>query len=304
MTLLALIGPTASGKSPIALRLANAMNAEILSIDSMQVYRGMDVGTAKPPQEDRAKVPHHLLDLAGPGEPFSVAEFQRAAAKAIAGVRQRRRTPMLVGGSGLYYRAVVDELEFPPTDPGIRAALERQPREDLWRRLTDLDADAALRIDPHNVRRIVRALEVIEMTGRKFSSYRTAWDRYSSQGIAAAGLLVPPEVLRFRIEDRARAMFKGPLQEETSRLLELGYRDALVAAPAIGYRQAIAALEGLVTEDEAFEETVRATVALARRQMRWFRRDPRIVWFDATELDRTADAIRAYWERSAAGGGT
>lgn len=293
--LLALVGPTASGKTQIALRLAPELGAEVLSVDSMQVYRGMDVGTAKPAPEERAGVPHHLLDLCEPGKPFSVAEFQRAARVVLAAIRRAGKFPLLVGGSGLYYRAIVDDLDFPPTDPSVRRNLERASPQALWERLVREDPDAASRIEPANVRRIIRALEVLKITGRRFSSYRTGWDRFPPGGVIAAGLIVPPEILRFRIEDRTRAMFKGPLQEETDRLLAAGYRDALEVAPAIGYRQAVAVLDGIVTEEEAIEETVRATAALARRQMRWFRRDPRIVWFDASDLERAGDLIRAYW---------
>lgn len=302
MSLLALVGPTASGKTAIALELAPELNAEILSVDSMQVYRGLDVGTAKPSSEELARVPHHLLDLTEPGAPYNVADFQRVALRAIAEVRDRGARPLLSGGSGLYYRAVVDQLDFPPTDPNVRARIDERPVDVLWKELRANDPEAAKRIDPRNKRRIVRALEVREVTGKPFSTFRTTWEAYDPTAVVAAGLLVPPEVLRHRIEDRARGMFKGPLQEETRHLLDLGLRDALLATPAIGYRQAIASIDGLVTQEEALEDTVRATMALARRQMRWFRRDPRIVWFDATELDRTTAAIRAYWEHATSGG--
>lgn len=268
-----------------------------MSVDSMQVYRGMDVGTAKPTMLDRARVPHHLLDVADPGEPFSVAEYQRLAHEVLSDLSASSRTPMLVGGSGLYFRAIADELRFPPTDPSVRARLAAQPPADLWERLRAADPDAARRIEPANVRRIIRALEVIEITARPFSSFRTAWETYPGEGMVVAGLAVAPDVLRRRIEDRTRAMFKGPLLDETEQLAQRGHRAALQTAPAIGYRQALGVIDGLCTATEAEEETVRATMALSRRQMRWFRRDPRIRWFEAADIERAAAEITAYWSK-------
>jgi tRNA dimethylallyltransferase len=302
--ILALVGPTASGKTRIALELAPALGAEVLSVDSMQVYRGMDVGTAKPSASERRTVPHHLLDLAEPGQAFSVAEFQRAALAALDDVNRRGRTPILAGGSGLYFRAVVDELAFPPTDAAVRARLDLQEREELWRRLVTSDPDAAARIQPSNKRRIVRALEVAELTGRPFSSFRTSWESFASEGLRVAGLDVPLPALRVRIEERTTAMFDGPIQAEAARLRDAGHRGALQAAAAIGYRDALDQIEGRITRAEAVDRTVKATVDLARRQMRWFRRDPRIEWIDATDIERAAGAVRAYWaERSVAAAG-
>lgn len=293
---LALVGPTASGKTRVALALAPRLDAEILCVDSMTVYRGMDVGTAKPGASDRSAVPHHLLDIWDPLEPFSVAEFQFRARDAIAGIQARGRVPLLVGGSGLYFRAVVDDLEFPPTDPAVRARLEGEDPADLLVRLKEADPDAAAWIDPSNLRRVVRALEVIELTGRPFSAFRSAWGRYQSRyDVAVAGLRVAPAVLRHRIEARTREMVEGGLLDEVRALLARGYREALTAPQAIPYREAVTCLDGAMTIGELVEETVRASRRLARRQTAWFRRDPRIRWFDGAELEGTAEQIRAYY---------
>jgi tRNA dimethylallyltransferase len=290
--LLALVGPTASGKTEASLELARRVDAEVLVIDSMTVYRGMDVGTAKPSPEERAEVPHHLLDVAEPDEPFSVARFQGLAREALARVSERGRRPLLVGGSGLYYRAVVDELEFPGTDPGLRRHLETEGAvlgaERLHGRLRALDPDAAAKIDPENLRRTVRALEVVALTGRPFSSFATTWDRYPADRVRAAGVRLPADALRSRIETRARRMFAGGLAEEVERLLDLGFEPLLTASQAIGYLEMVQHLRGRLTRVEALERTVRRTRALARRQMAWFRRDPRIRWFDADERGAVA----------------
>ncbi|MBI4729920.1 MAG: tRNA (adenosine(37)-N6)-dimethylallyltransferase MiaA [Acidobacteria bacterium] len=294
---LALVGPTASGKTAISLAVAPGAGAEIVCVDSMTVYRGMDVGTAKPSPADRARVPHHLLDLCDPGEAFSVAEFQRAARSALAAIRARGRVPLLVGGSGLYLRAVVDDLEFPPADPEVRARLAREETGALVGRLRSKDPGAAEKIDPANRRRVLRALEVIEITGRPFSSFRRGWACYDAP-LTCAGRAVPREVLLRRIEARVRGMIARGLLEEVAGLLARGYRAALTAPKAIGYREAIAHLDGATTAEEMVEETIRATRRLVGRQMTWFRRDPRIRWFDASDIGRAAEAIGAYYGSS------
>jgi tRNA dimethylallyltransferase len=208
--LLALVGPTASGKTALGLSVALELDAEIVSADSMLVYRGMDIGTAKPTRADQARVPHHLVDLIAPSEPFSVARYQVLAREAIAGIRADRRRPLLVGGSGLYVRAAVDPLVFPGTDPEIRSELEREAAAlgpaRLYARLADLDPVAAAKIEPGNLRRIVRALEVPALTGRTFGSFAEAWERYDPAGVRVAGLRVPAEVLGERIRSRVEAM--------------------------------------------------------------------------------------------------
>jgi len=279
---LALVGPTAAGKTEASIPLARALGAEIVSIDSMVVYRGMDVGTAKATPQERAAVPHHLLDVIGAAEPFSVAEFRDLAAEAIEGIRGRARVPLLVGGSGLYYRAVVDGLRFPGTEPATRGLLEAEAAalgpEPMYRRLRELDPAAARRIEPANVRRTVRALEVAAVTGRPFSSFAQEWELYAPGRVRAAGVQVPREVLYRRIEARVSAMLPD-LIAETRRLLGAGFEGFITSTQAIGYAEATACIRGDLSEQEAEARTVRRTKDLARRQMAWFRRDPRIRWF-------------------------
>ncbi len=298
---LALVGPTASGKTEASLELAGRLDAEIVLIDSMTVYRGMDMGTAKPSPEQRRDVEHHLVDVADPSQPFSVAEFQRLAREAISDIGARGKAALLVGGSGLYYRAIVDELEFPGTDPALRLTLEAEARalgvSRLHERLAELDPDAAAKMEPTNERRVVRALEVAAMTGRRFSSYAEGWDRYPEERVRAAGVLVPPERLRSRIEERARGQLEGGLLEETGRLLEAGADPLLTASQAIGYAEAAEHLAGAITLDEALEKIVRRTKALARRQMAWFRRDPRIRWIEADSAMEAVEEIEEHFRR-------
>lgn len=283
----AVVGPTASGKTAAGALLAARLDGEVVACDSMTVYRGMDVGTAKPDDEERALAPHHLLDVADPDEPFSVARYQELARGAIGRIRDQGRIPILVGGTGLYFRAVVDELELPGTDAALRRAIELGGRaigpRALHARLAGIDPDAAEKIDPENLRRTVRALEVAALTGRPFSTFAGAWDRYPSDRVVAAGVRLEPETLRRRIEARVRGQYDGGLVEEVRGLLERGSGAFLTASQAIGYLEVVGYLEGRLTLDEAAEVTTRRTKALARRQMAWFRRDPRIRWFDAGE---------------------
>jgi tRNA dimethylallyltransferase len=282
---LAVVGPTASGKTPASIELARRLEAEVVVVDSMTVYRGMDVGTAKPRAVERTAVPHHLLDVAEPREPFSVASFQRLARPALTAIRTRGRPALLVGGSGLYFRAVVDRLEFPGTEPALRAELEAEAAalgpERLHARLMDVDPAAASKIEPGNLRRTVRALEVVAATGRTFSSFAEGWDRYPEGRVLAAGVAVPSELLRRRIEDRIRTQLDGGLIDEVRTLLRGGAGPFLTASQAIGYSEIAEHLAGRMGLDEARERIVRRSRALARRQMAWFRRDPRIRWFEA-----------------------
>jgi tRNA dimethylallyltransferase len=300
MTLpLALVGPTASGKTALAAELAEAFDAEIVCADSMTIYRGMDVGTAKPSAAERARVPHHLLDIAEPGERFTVARFQAAARAALDDIAARGKRALIVGGSGLYFRAIVDALEFPPHDPAVRARLEREDPAALAERLKTLDPVAAGAIDARNPRRVVRALEVVEITGRPFSSFRDAWERYGE--VAVAGVRVEGPVLNARIDARLRAMLAAGLLDEVRALLDRGFRDAVTSAPAIGYREAADLLEGRIDADGFADAAARATRRLARRQMSWFRRDPRVRWFDGAELGRAAAEVRAYYAQEISG---
>jgi tRNA dimethylallyltransferase len=285
--LLALVGPTAAGKTEAGIAVAERLGAEIVSVDSMLVYRGMDVGTAKPTAEQRARVPHHLLDVAEPSEPFSVARYQGLARDAVARVRSRGRRVLLVGGSALYERAVVDDLGFPGTDPVTRRDLEAEAAvvgaAGLHERLATSDPTAAAKIEPGNVRRTVRALEVAELTGRPFSSFAEGWDVYEPGRVRAAGVSMAAPVLRTRIEDRVAEMLERGWLDEVRGLVERGFGAWLTSAQAIGYAELARHLAGELTLDAAIAGTVKRTRALARRQLAFFRRDPRIRWFEAGE---------------------
>jgi tRNA dimethylallyltransferase len=293
--LVVVLGPTATGKSDLAVRLASRLGGEVLNADAMQLYRGMDIGTAKLTPEQRRGVPHHLLDVLEVTENASVAAFQRDARAIVERLLAEHRVPVLVGGSALYLRAVVDELRFPGTDAAVRARLEAElaalgPAA-LHRRLIGLDPVAAAGILPSNGRRIVRALEVIELTGRPFSAQlpELGAPRYDA---ALLGLELPSEALYARIADRVDRMFAAGLVDEVRGLLGLGLREGRTASRAVGYQQVIAALDGQCSMRRAAEETVRATRRLVRRQRSWFRRDPRIHWLDGLG-DPLGTALRA-----------
>lgn len=294
----ALVGPTASGKTEASVELARRLDAEILVVDSMTVYRGMDVGTAKPSPSQRSQVPHHLLDMADPREPFSVAQFQILSRDALREIAARSRPALLVGGSGLYYRAVVDDLTFPGTDPRLRRILEAEARalgsDGLHARLQDVDPAAAGKIDPSNVRRTVRALEVAGLTGKKFSSFAGGWDRYPSGRVLAAGIAPRASERDARIRARVQRMLEGGLIEEVRSLLAKGAGPFLTASQAIGYLEVMDHLSGRLTIDEVMTRTVRRTKDLARRQMAWFRRDPRVRWFEAEDASAVIDEIEEY----------
>jgi len=280
---LALVGPTASGKTALALALALRLGAEVVSADAMLVYRDMDIGTAKPTPAERALVPHHLVDLVDPGEEFSVARFQPLARAAIAEVGGRDQVPLLVGGSGLYFHAVVDDFAFPPTDPALRARLEAEVATAglpaLYQRLQAQDPAAAARIQPANLRRTVRALEVIELTGRPFSSFRVqgAMDQpVSRYRLTVLGLDPGPECLRARVAARVESMVAAGLVEEVRRLAERPL--SRTARQALGYKELLDAMEQGTPLEEALAAVVARTRAYARRQLAWFRRDRRIQW--------------------------
>jgi tRNA dimethylallyltransferase len=245
----------------------------------------MDIGTAMPTAEQRERVPHHLLDVAEPSEPFSVARYQELARAAIADIRSRGRRVLLVGGSALYERAIVDELGFPGTDPDTRSGLEAEAAvvgaTGLHERLAVSDPAAAAKIEPGNVRRTVRALEVAELTGRPFSSFAGGWETYEPDRVRAAGVSVPAEVLRARIETRVAEMLERGWLDEVRGLVERGFGAWLTSAQAIGYAEVARHLAGELTLDAAIAGTVKRTRALARRQLAFFRRDPRIRWFEA-----------------------
>ncbi len=276
----ALVGPTASGKSALALELAERFpDVELVSVDAMQVYRGMDIGTAKPTPAERAAVRHHLLDLADPAEAFSVAEWRAAADGALADIAARGRRALLAGGTGLYLRALVDDLDLPGRFPEVRAELEQEPDTvALHARLAEADPMAAGRMVPTNRRRVVRALEVTLGSGRPFSSFGPGLDAYPPVEVPQVGLRPPLDVLDRRIADRVAAMAAAGFVDEVRRLVAAPGGLGPTAGQALGYREVAAALHAGTGVAEALELTVQRTRAFARRQLRWFRRDPRITW--------------------------
>ncbi|MEX0754195.1 MAG: tRNA (adenosine(37)-N6)-dimethylallyltransferase MiaA [Actinomycetota bacterium] len=296
--LLALVGPTASGKTEAGIEIAERLGAEIVSIDSMLVYRGLDIGTAKPTEADRARVPHHLIDVVDPSEPFTVQRFQQLARAAIEAIRGRGSTPLLVGGSGLYMRAVADDLEFPGTDDRTRHELERSAAalgpERLHARLADLDPVAAAKIEPANQRRTIRALEVAAITGHPFSDFAAAWERYPQERLHAAGIEIARPALAARIGARVDAMIDAGFVGEVAGLLRDGFGGWLTATQAIGYAEVARHLAGELTLQEAVAATAKRTRNLARRQMAWFAKDPRVRWVPVGEGGATTavDTLR------------
>jgi tRNA dimethylallyltransferase len=279
----AVVGATATGKSALGVALARALGGEVINADSMQLYRGMDIGTAKITLEERQGVPHHLLDILDVTEPAAVAEYQRDARRIIEDLADAGRVPVLVGGSGLYLRAALDNLEFPGTDPALRVRLEAEAAAaepgEMHARLAAVDPVAAARILAGNTRRIVRALEVIELTGEPFVAElpEPTYVRPTLQ----LGLRMDRVELDRRLDARVDAMWAAGLVAEVAALAEVGLRAGRTASRALGYAQVLAFLDGLISEDEARQQTMRATRKFARRQLKWFERDPRIVWLDA-----------------------
>jgi tRNA dimethylallyltransferase len=292
----AVVGPTAAGKTGLSLDLAEALGGEVVNTDAMQVYTGMDIGTAKLPVAQRRGIAHHLLDLLDVTEPASVAEFQRWARDVIADCRARGVSPVLVGGSALYTRAVLDRFEFPGTDPQVRARLEQEVAESgteaAHRRLAELDPAAAEKIIATNSRRVVRALEVVEITGRPFSASLPEL-RYAVEDAHQIGVEIPREVLDERIALRVHQMWEAGFVEEVRRLAERGLRAGRTANRALGYQQVLSFLDGQITEEQAVEQTTTATRRFARRQDSWFRKDPRITWVRWDDPDRVAKALAA-----------
>jgi tRNA dimethylallyltransferase len=295
----AVVGATASGKTGLSLDLAERLGGEIVNTDAMAVYRGMDVGTAKPPVAERRGIPHHLLDLLDVREPLSVADFQRRARAVIAEVRSRGAVPVLVGGSALYTRAVLDRFEFPGTDPVVRGRLEAELAEvgpaALHSRLAEVDPEAAARILPENGRRVVRALEVVEITGRPFTASLPRLE-YADPVTVQVGVDIDRPALDERIERRVAAMFDAGLVDEVRGLLAAGLAEGRTASRAIGYPEVAAYLGGELTLEEARERTVVATRRFARRQLAWWRKDPRITWVaydDPARVEHALSAVRS-----------
>ncbi|MFD0317670.1 tRNA (adenosine(37)-N6)-dimethylallyltransferase MiaA [Streptomyces flavalbus] len=284
---IAVVGPTAAGKSDLGVFLARQLGGEVVNADSMQLYRGMDIGTAKLTPAERGGVPHHLLDVWDVTVTASVAEYQRLARERIDALLAAGRWPVLVGGSGLYVRAAVDNLEFPGTDPEVRARLEeelalRGPGA-LHARLAAADPEAGRAILPSNGRRIVRALEVIEITGQPFTANLPGHD--SVYDTLQIGVDVARPELDERIARRVDRMWDRGLVDEVRALEAQGLREGRTAGRALGYQQVLAALAGECTLDEARAETIRATKRFARRQDSWFRRDPRVHWLSGAATD-------------------
>ena len=309
---LVLVGPTATGKSAIALDLAEKIQvdepetrAEIINADASLLYQGMDIGTAKPSPAERSRAPHHQIDVLTVRDRASVAAFQRSARGDIDAVESRGHLPIIVGGSGLYVRALTDDLDFPGTDPAVRTRLSERAEQEgtaaLHAELARLDPAAAERVETSNTRRIVRALEVIEITGRPFSaSLPRSEDIAPTVHIA---LRCERRLLDKRINERARAMFEHGLVEEVETLIDQGIREGETAPRAIGYAQALAVIDGTMSVPEAIAATALATRQLASRQIKWFRRDPRVRWIDVdlAEDGCCTDAecsrvIRQAWE--------
>lgn len=301
-THLALVGATASGKSALALAVAERLgDVEIVSVDSMQVYRGMDIGTAKPTAEDRARVPHHLVDVADPSEEWSVVRFRDAVRRAVDDIEERGRRALLVGGTGLYFRAVVDPLEFPPEDSDVREQLLTEAQEQgvrtLYQRLAYNDPEAAERIEPDNERRVVRALEVIRLTGRPFSSFGPGLTHYGDTvfPVVMTGIRLPSPLVRKRIADRLTAMRREGLLDEVRALAARPGGLSRTAREAIGYREMLEHLDGRIELDAAFEGAERRTRRFARRQRKWFERDPRIRWVDVENPSDAEPRLLESW---------
>ncbi|WP_307789004.1 tRNA (adenosine(37)-N6)-dimethylallyltransferase MiaA [Glycomyces salinus] len=291
--MIAVVGPTAAGKTALSVALAERLSGEVVNADSMQLYRGMDIGTAKVTEAERRGVPHHVFDVLDVTEAADVAGYQKLARDAVADIRARGNRPVLVGGSGLYVQAALDEMDFPGTDPAIRARLEaeldREGSAALWERLRTADPAAAKAILPSNGRRIVRALEVIELTGSFTASLPEPKARIEAVRI---GVDLDTETLDERIERRVETMWKAGLVEEVRELERRGLRRGRTASRALGYQQVLAHLAGEYDEDEAFRRTVQGTRRFVRRQRSWFKRDGRIEWFDAADPELLERAVR------------
>ncbi|MCK9928377.1 tRNA (adenosine(37)-N6)-dimethylallyltransferase MiaA [Frankia sp. Mgl5] len=289
---IAVVGPTGAGKSDLAVEIALELGGEIVNADSMQLYRGMDIGTAKIPMVERRGVPHHLLDIWEITRAADVASYQADARRVVDGLLAAGRVPILVGGSGLYVRAVLDDLSFPGTDPAVRARLERELAEvgpgPLHERLTGLAPTAAAAILPGNGRRIVRALEVVELTGTfeaTLPEYRSIYD------VVQVGVDRPD--LDTRIADRVELMWRAGFVDEVAALAEAGLRDGRTASRALGYAQVLAVLDGAMDSmDAAKQATTTATRRFARRQRSWFRRDPRISWLEFPDVAAALAEVR------------
>lgn len=297
--MVAVVGATATGKSDLGVALALALDGEVINADAMQLYRGMDIGTAKLSVPQRFGVPHHQLDVLDVRDEASVAAYQRQVQVNVGDIAARGKVPVVVGGSGLYVRAALDRLEIPPTDPAVRANLEGEAvalgAAAMHQRLALADPLAAQHILPGNVRRVVRALEVIKLTGRPFSATLPVPDYL--RPTVQLGLDAPREVLDTRIDRRVGQMWGAGLLDEVAFLADRGLGEGRTAARAVGYAQALGQLAGALTQEQAQDETARLTRRLSRRQRSWFGRDRRVTWFSYDEPDLVAAALRVVHDR-------
>lgn len=294
VTPIAVVGPTASGKSALGIALAHKLDGEVVNVDSMQLYKGMDIGTAKLTVEEREGIAHHQLDVWDVTETASVARFQSDAVADVEDIMSRGKTPILVGGSMLYVQSLVDDWQFPPTDSAVRARFEARLAdigvEALHAELTQLDPEAAAVIENNDPRRTVRALEVIELTGQPFQASQPPKDAPPRWGTRIIGLKTTPEWLNPRIEQRTAMMFEQGFVAEVEHLVQQGLIADSTAGRAIGYSQVLAAMAGEMTWEDAFERTVTGTRRYVRRQRSWFNRDHRVSWVDASG-DPAAQAL-------------
>lgn len=299
---LLLAGPTAVGKTEIALRLAEKLGGEIVSVDSMQVYRGLDIGTAKPTAAERARVPHHVIDVVAVDEPFDVAEYIRLASKAIHDIQSRRAIPILCGGTGLYFKGLLEGIGHAPrSDSALRAELEKAPLNKLLNELKDLDPFTYDRIDRKNPRRVIRAIEVIRLTGKPFSRQRSTWTGKAQFPFVC--LTRSSEDLRARIDARVDEMFQRGLVDETRRAIEQGLENNRTAMQAIGYRQVVDHLRGKMALKAAIELVKARTRQYAKRQMTWFRRQPVSNWVSmspASQAESVAKDVAAAYRAQVA----
>lgn len=305
--MIAIVGATATGKSELALALAEALPGEIVNADALQVYRGFDIGTAKPSPAERSRVPHHLIDILDPHERWSAGEFARRAREAASGIEARGSVPIVVGGSGLYLRALFEGISpVPPGDPEVRAELRRRLEEEglaaLSAELERVDPETAARLSAGDTQRVLRALEVARVSGRPLSSW-IAEQPFGSQRIASVrvGLTLPRPVLYDRIAGRVARMVELGWVEEVARLLAQGLDPGLPAFQAIGYRQIVRHLEGEWSLEHAVGETVKATRRFAKRQETWFRREPDVTWFSAQDFNRRISLVLEHVKRSGPG---
>ena len=287
MKLVVLAGATATGKSSLSVELAQAIDAEIINADSMQVYRGMDIGTAKISIEERQGIPHHMLDVLDVNQDSTVAWYQSGVREVIDEIHSRGKSVVMVGGTGLYIKAVIDELNIPDTDPMVRHTLNKEAEDlgidEMFARLEKLDPAAAIAIDRANLRRIIRALEVIEITGKPFTANLPREESIRYPDARQFGLVMDRELLSERIDQRVNTMFENGFVEEVQKLMSSGLLEGRTAQRALGYSQIVSHLQGETSLDAAIEETKRATRQYARRQETWFSRDARIKWISTRQ---------------------